>query len=88
MAAMRGDLPQAAFRLMQQLPVHTHTAPETPSMPGQHRSMYRDGSGGSNRRGLKIAGREYKSISAAMRDLKIAQRKIYRMIKDGTAVQI
>ena len=85
---MRGDLPAVALKLMQQLPVRTHSAPEPELMPGQHRSMYRDGSGGSNRRGLKIAGREYKSISAAMRDLKIAQRKIYRMIEDGTAVQI
>lgn len=85
---MRGDLPTVAFRLMQQLPVHTHTAPEPVEIPGRGRSAFRDGSGGTNRKAIKIAGREYKSISAAKRDLRIATRTIYFMLEDGRAERI
>lgn len=92
---MRGDLPAVALRLLQSLPVRTHSATDPAAGPGGARQMLP----GATKRGLPLAyvgkqGRprpvrvgttSYASVSEAARKRHVALRTIYDALRNGKA---
>ena len=81
---MRGDLPPAAFRLLNTLPVRTHVAPDR--TPRQSAVIgFGRGNGQANIKPLRVNGVVYPSINAAIRDLRISFDALKRLIRNGQA---
>ena len=83
---MRGDIPAAAFRLLNALPVRTHEARPRVYMAGQPRGD-KPGSTGrmTARQALRIKGVEYESISDARVKLKCSFKTLHKKIASGEA---
>lgn len=83
---MRGDIPAAAFRLLNALPVRTHEARQRVYMTGQPRGD-KPGSTGrmTARQGLRIKGVEYESITDARQKIKCSFKTLHKMIERGEA---
>lgn len=100
---MKGDLNPAALRLLQSLPVRTHTSGDA-STPARNawsrlgdgiraasarkRILTGRGRGGLNARGIRCKGRNYPSLKAATRALDVSNTTIYNMLADGRAEYI
>lgn len=76
---MRGDIPEAAFRLLTKLPVRTHEKPVVERKESTIAGGYRPA------RAIMIDGREYRSMNAACRALSIHVSQVSRMLKCGEA---
>ena len=76
---MKSDLPAAALRLMQSLPVRTHERkPAVAAKPQQNGNRF-------GRRPVMINGVEYDTIREARNKLGIGYEGFYRMIAQGKA---
>jgi DNA-directed RNA polymerase specialized sigma24 family protein len=72
---MRGDIPQAAFRLLTALPVVTHKS--APRAEKEERRLP------SNTKTVMLDSVEYESVSQAAKVLDISRTEIRRRIKLG-----
>ena len=83
---MKGDLPPAAFRLLNVLPVRTHIAPEPEARgygrPGKGTRAETDRFGS---KGIRFRGVEYASITEALRKLRVGYRTLCTWIDSGDA---
>lgn len=77
---MRGDIPQAAFRLLNTLPVRTHERPEW-------RKPIGSGNNAKGSTGIRVEhqGKLYRSIAAACKALHVGDAKLKTMIRNGEA---
>ena len=75
---MKGDLPQAAFRLLQSCTVRTHERPAFVQPPTARGNKY-------GRRPVIINGVHYESIRAARTALGIGYERFYEMLDKGKA---
>jgi hypothetical protein len=79
---MRGDIPAPALRLLNALPVTTHTRPEEPGkryvpLPIPH--------GMNNAAPIRYKGKRYDSIAEAKRQLRCGYKAIQRWLDNGDA---
>lgn len=81
---MRGDIPQAAFRLLASLPVRTHLTPEIPvyKMPKRRRV---DGSVWNAKRKVCVKGRVFDSMKLARKTLHMGEERLMKMLASGEA---
>lgn len=75
---MRGDLPLAAFRLLNALPVRTHERPVAAAPSTARGNRY-------GRRPVIVRGVEYETIRDARSKLGIGYEQFYAMIAKGEA---
>jgi len=80
---MKGDMPEPAFRLLMQLPVRTHERREVV----KKRYVYPKpvGSGGQNRRQIKVEGVLFESVKDAWRKFRVSFDTIKRWVSEGSA---
>lgn len=83
---MKGDVPLAALRLKETLPVRTHEARQRVYLGGQARGV-KPGSTGrlTARQGLRIKGVDYESITDARRKIKCSFKTLHKMVANGEA---
>ena len=86
---MKGDLPQAALRLLTQLPVRTHTAPPPPppyiTLAQRRKAMPNPGGKFRVAKPVRARGKEFPSIYAATRGLHVSLQTIYKWLETGKA---
>lgn len=77
---MRGDVPNAAIRLMAQLPTRTIERSQAPTRLGAI-------SGGNHfhKRAVMVAGARYETVRDARRKLGIGYQRFYSMLDTGEA---
>ena len=88
---MRGDIPAAAFRLSQQLPVRTHRKPEPITRSVLATQRRRAGvplSEHNQPRPIRCRGKEFASIAEARKVLRASTQTIHRWIAIGYAEYI
>ncbi len=73
---MRGDIPQAAFRLLTALPVRTHE---------RTHEDYETRLSANNLRAVKVRGTTYESLTEAGRQLHKSRGAVRLMIERGEA---
>ena len=76
---MRGDIPNAALKLLSTLKVSTHYQPEPAS---EH---WRAKAKANHTRAVVVAGEYYESLTEAGRHMGCCREKIRNMIKAGAA---
>ena len=81
---MKGDIPEAAFRLMQSLPVREHHAPQ-PQEPNYYRKRVDVKPHDSRPKPIKVRGKVYSSITEARRVLRVATTTIHTWLDTGRA---
>lgn len=74
---MRGDIPEAAFRLLNQLPVRTHERTE-------EARFLREAKGPKGQR-IEYRGKVYESKTHVLVALRIGHRTLMALIKSGEA---
>jgi len=85
---MRGDIHPAAYRLLTQLPVRTHTAPEPPPpyiTMARRKPMPNPGGKFRVAKPVRVRGREFPSICAATRCLHVSLQTLYKWLNEGKA---
>lgn len=86
---MRGDTPNAAIRLLESLPVHTHEAklPERQLAPQQRPGFTKPKRIVTPRttRPLRMDGVLYASVPAAAKAVGLSTRAIYKRLTRGSA---
>lgn len=88
---MRGDLPEAAVRLLCDLPVRTHERymPEQRSYEREYRRRTPEQRGDATRcRPLTYKGRSFKSITEAKKKLHVSPKTLYRLLDTGEATYL
>jgi hypothetical protein len=74
---MKGDIPAAAFRLSQQLPVRVHLSQRLAPTDGRVRHC------ANNVRPVIVNHRQYESLTEAGRQLEVSREAIRNMIRTG-----
>lgn len=90
---MKGDLPQAAVRLLSVLPVRVHTAPEPVSrwealQAAKKAAKHRGMSNEEKTRPVRVKGREFASIREAVRKLHVSRQTVMALLESGEAQYI
>lgn len=82
---MRGDIPQAAFRLLSALPVRTHLTPEVPVYKMPKRRLCSDGKAWNAKRKVRVKGRVFDSMKLARKTLHMGEERLMKMLTSGEA---
>jgi hypothetical protein len=72
---MRGDIPQAAFRLLTTLPCKRHEFNPPSKAIAEHQY----------RRRIRVGKRKFESVRDAIKTLKVSAKTIYVMLENGRA---